>query len=98
MATNIESRLERLEAKLVLSNPQERMVLFLIWTSSTSTKPLVDNYSDKKNGHTLRREPDESPESFQDRATAWVRFEHRHDAPECACVLSGSDRRVTAAL
>ncbi len=97
MATNIESRIEALEAKLVLSNPEERLVIFLIWTSAVSGEPLVTGYSDE-NGHTLQREPDESPESFQVRAEAWARFEHRHDNPTFACALYGTDRRVTAAL
>ncbi len=96
MATNIESRLERLEAKLLPSNPEERMVIFIMWTSAVSGGALVDSYSDW-NGHELRREPDESPESFQARAEAWARFEHRHDNPTFACALYGTDRRVTAA-
>ncbi len=97
MATNIESRIEALEARLTLSNPQERMVIFIIWTSAVSGEALVDNYSDE-NGHSLQRESDESPELFQARAEAWARFEHRHDDPAFACALYGSDRRVTPAL
>ena len=102
MATNIESRIEALEAKLVLSNPEERLVIFNIWVGRDSTPDQITAYSDggysDENERVLQRQPDESPELFEARAEAWARFEHRHDDPAFACVLSGSARRVTAAL
>ncbi len=94
--TNIESRIEALETRLLPSDPEERMVIFINWTSAIAGEALVDSYSDG-NGHELRREPDESPESFQARAEVWARFEHRHDNPTFACALYGTDLRETAA-
>ncbi len=95
--TNIESRIEALEAKLVLmSTPRERLVIIINWTSAIAGEALVDSYFDG-NGHELRREPDESLESFQGRAEVWAQLEHRNDNPTLACVLYGTDRRVTAA-
>ncbi len=96
MATNIESRLERLEARLVLSKPRERLVIIINWVDRDSTPDQITAYSDG-DGHTLEREQGESPEAFEARAEAWARFEHRHDDPMPACVLYGSDRRVTPA-
>ncbi len=89
MATNIESRIEALEARLVPSNPQERTVIIIALVKPDGSSDPVTAYSDGDR-HNLEREPDELPAAFQDRATAWVRFEHRHDDPRCLCALWGS--------
>jgi len=89
MTTNIESRIEALEAKLVTIVPEERQVFIVVGVNPDRTVAPIVAYSDW-NGHTLEREPEESPETFQARAEAWVRFEHRHDDPRCLCALWGS--------
>ncbi len=95
MTTNIESRIEALEARLVPSNPQERTVITIVLVKPDGPSDPVTAYSDWS-GHTLQREPDELPAAFQARAEAWVRMVHEHDDPRCLCALfpARSDRRT----
>ncbi len=98
MVTNIESRIEALEARLVPVDPAKLMVIILAWVGRDSTPDQITAYSEgmysDENKHVLRREPNESPEAFEKRAITWARFEHRHDNPPRSCVVL---HRVTAA-
>jgi len=82
MTLSLESRIEKLEAKLVPSNPAERTVVIINWVNTDKTPGIVAAYSDGC-GHELQREPDEEPGAFEVRATAWIRTEHRLDDPRC---------------
>lgn len=86
MTTNIEARLDKLEAKLAPVNPDERMVVIVVWVNADRTTDLVSGFSDGA-GHTLEREPDEELEAFEDRARAWVRTKHPPEHPSSICVL-----------
>ncbi len=86
MAANIESRIEALEAKLVPSNPQERMVVTINWVKPDGPADPITGYADG-DGHTLQREEGELPAAFQARATDWVRMVHEHKDALCCCVL-----------
>jgi len=86
MATNIEGRLQKLEAALTPTDPMERQVIIVTWVNPDRTIDPVSGYSDG-NGHRLERAPNEELGAFEDRAKAWVRTKHPPEHPSSICVL-----------
>ncbi len=84
---NIESRIEALEAKLAPVDPDECRVFIIVAKNVDGSTDLVPAYSDGA-GHTILREPGESPQDFDNRAVEWVRCEHPPKRANCGFVLT----------
>jgi hypothetical protein len=93
VATNIESRIERLEAKLLaVSGIQDVMIIHIV--DRTGQTDDIDIYRDM-DGHTLPRNRGEDSEAFQERAKRWVWEEFPPADPRsiCALLADNSERR-----
>jgi hypothetical protein len=83
MATNIESRIEALETKLV---PVEGE-LKVVFVAGVAPDGVVDEPTKYGDGNELHRECGESLAAFQRRAAAWARELHPPKIPHAVCVL-----------
>jgi hypothetical protein len=85
MTANIESRIEKLEARL-MPVEGELKVVFLVGIAPDGVVDEPRKYSDG-DGNELHRECGESLETFQRRAVEWARELHPPKIPYAICVL-----------